>query len=565
MLNFFANLRLSFKIFIPVALLVAVAAFIGYDAQKGLKNINTESDEITQVTSQRMINILQIESNLSAAVVSEKNILLAIDADTITRNEKDYHAKVKEAVEAAEKLILLSDTPERKEMNTKIRNQLVEFDTVTKRVINLARSGQMELAAELSRTQGRNIRIQIEDFADKRITNNAHEMDQNIKDIDEVIDHTISEILYVSIIGISFSLLLLYLMVRFMVVRPIISTTDAMKSVADGNLDTEIKGAERKDEVGKLAQALLIFKENALETRRLTAEQERMKAQAAADQKAALNKMADEFEQSVGGVVTLVASSATEMQHSAQTLSASAEETNQQAAAVSAATTQTSANVQIVAASAEELSASINEISQQVQQSNKATLEAVDQVRKTTATMSELSEVAQNIGQVVDLIRDIADQTNLLALNATIEAARAGDAGKGFAVVAGEVKALASQTASATNEIAKRITDIQNAANDATRAIDLIGTSIDNVNQISGVIASAVVEQQAATNEIAGNVQQASAGVDEVSANMTGVTQASGEVGSASTQMLGAAQELAVQADKLRTEVSQFLSTVRAA
>lgn len=530
-----------------------------------MEDINVEADQISNVTSQRLINILQFESNMNGATIAEKNILLATDISAIDNYLKEYAARFKDASEAIDNLIALADTPERKATNEALKKQALDYDSVTKRVIEFVRNGQPDVATELSKTEGREIRLAIAKIVDQRVANNTAEMEQNVKDIDTVISETVSQILVVSAVGIIGALAILLIIVQFLVVRPIASTTTAMKSVADGNLDTEIKGADRKDEVGKLAQALLIFKENALQNRKMTAEQERMKAQAAADQKAALNKMADEFEQSVGGVVTLVASSATEMQHSAQTLSASAEETNQQAAAVSAATTQTSANVQIVAASAEELSASINEISQQVQQSNKATLEAVEQVRKTTLTMSELSEVAQNIGQVVDLIRDIADQTNLLALNATIEAARAGDAGKGFAVVAGEVKALASQTASATNEIAKRISDIQNAASDATNAIELIGTSIDNVNQISSVIASAVVEQQAATNEIAGNVQQASAGVDEVSANMTGVTQASGEVGSASTQLLGAAQDLSVQAEKLRSEVSQFLSTVRAA
>ena len=502
---------------------------------------------------------------MNSATIAEKNILLASDGTAVDNFLNEYDARFKDAIAAADNLIALADTPERKATNEGLKKQALEYDAIAKRLVELTKAGQLDTAIQLSKTQGREIRLAMSKVVDERVANLTNEMAQNVKDVDHVIDVTISQILYISAIGIIGALAILLLIIQFLVVRPIAETTNAMESVADGNLETEIKGADRKDEVGKLAQALSIFKENALQNRRMTAEQERMKAQAAADQKAALNKMADEFEQSVGGVVTLVASSATEMQHSAQTLSASAEETNQQAAAVSAATTQTSANVQIVAASAEELSASINEISQQVQQSNKATLEAVDQVRKTTVTMTELREVAQNIGQVVDLIRDIADQTNLLALNATIEAARAGDAGKGFAVVAGEVKALASQTASATNEIAKRISDIQNAASDATNAIELIGTSIDNVNQISSVIASAVVEQQAATNEIAGNVQQASAGVDEVSANMTGVTQASGEVGSASTQLLGAAQDLSVQAEKLRSEVSQFLSTVRAA
>lgn len=461
-------------------------------------------------------------------------------------------------------MLKLADTPERIAKNQHIIKLLKDYDAVSRQVMALAIAGQPDEGERVSITEGRPIRDQIGKMVDERISGNQVEMSDNVKGIDQLLSSTIRDLWLISGLGLLISLTLLYVMLKYGVIDPLTAMIGAMQEVSTGNLSVDVHGADRRDEVGKLAASLLVFKDNALAARRLTAEQEELKARAAVEQKAALHKMAEEFEHSVGGVVDTVANSASEMQVAAQTLSASAEETNHQTSIVSAATTQTSANVQIVAAFAEELSASITEISQQVQQSNRATMEAVEQVGRTAMTMETLSEFAENIGHVIGLIREIADQTNLLALNATIEAARAGDAGKGFAVVAGEVKALAGQTANATKEIATRISDIQGAAREAIVAIESIGNSINSVNEISGAIASAVVEQQAATQEIAGNVQQASAGINEVSENMIGVTQASSEVGSASSQMLVSSQHLTQQAALLRREVEQFLRTVRA-
>lgn len=565
MLSVFANLRLAYKILIPVFLLVIVAVIIVVTAHSGFKAINAEADEITGVTNKRQIAALEVESNINNATVNEKNMLLSVDPASRPAYIENYSKSIKDALGAADTMIQLSDTPERKARNEAFKKDIQAYDQVSRQSMDLVMNGQVEQAIQISKTQGRELRLKIVKAVEERVANNEKEMNQNVDDIDQLIESTVKNLVTVSSLGLVTGVIILLAIIRYLVVGPLSSITKAMKVVSEGNLNVNVDRTDQKDEVGALAKSLLVFKDNALEARRLTAEQEKLKSQAAADQKAALNKMADEFEQSVGGVVSMVASSATEMQQAAQTLSASAEETNHQTAVVSAATTQTSSNVQIVAASAEELSASINEISQQVQQSNLATMDAVAQVERTSATMEGLSTAAQNISNVVELIRAIADQTNLLALNATIEAARAGEAGKGFAVVAEEVKTLATQTANATNEISSRITDIQMTTKEAIDAIHTIRGSISNVNQISSVIASAVVQQQSATQEIAGNIQQASAGVDEVSSNMAGVTQASGEVGSAATQMLGASQELSVQAEKLRSEVSQFLQTVRAA
>lgn len=346
---------------------------------------------------------------------------------------------------------------------------------------------------------------------------------------------------------------------------PMRNIVASVTRIQSGDYKSDVPYLTRADEIGILGRALGALRDNSAAAEQMRRDQEELKRRSADEQKAILNKMADTFETTVGGIVNAVAHAAEEMQDSARSLSATAEETSSQATAVAAATTETSSNVQTVAAATEELASSIGEISRQVTDSSIATRTAVDAVEKTGEAVAELSEVAANIGEVIELIRGVADQTNLLALNATIEAARAGEMGKGFAVVAGEVKVLASQTAQATDQIDQRITDIRHATENAVAAIGNIQRAISNVDQIASFISTAVVQQQTATQEISGNVQQASQSVDEVSLNIAGVTEASGSVGAASNQMLHAATLLSEQAQTLKTEVDSFIQTVRAA
>ena len=347
--------------------------------------------------------------------------------------------------------------------------------------------------------------------------------------------------------------------------RPVLALTATMNRLSSGDTQTAIAGLERKDELGLMAKAVQVFKNSMLETERLRAEQEAMKARAEAERRAGMLTLAEKFEHTIGGIVGTVASSATEMQSTAQSMSGIAEEATRRATAVAAAATQATANVQTVASAAEELTASIGEIGQQVNRSAAIASEAAAQAKRTNVTVADLAAGAAKIGEVVQLIQDIASQTNLLALNATIEAARAGEAGKGFAVVASEVKNLANQTAKATDDIRAQIAAIQGTTSEAVTAIQAIATTIEEVNQIAASIATAVEEQGAATQEIARNVQQAAAGTNEVSANIGGVNEASGEVGEAAGQVLSSVGELSGQSERLRQEVETFLATVKAA
>jgi len=368
--------------------------------------------------------------------------------------------------------------------------------------------------------------------------------------------------------GISLALLILIgggaIMISRGITKPLSEITGGMGKLAGGDKTIEVNYTENHDEIGDLARALETFKQNAIEMERLQTENEAQKKHAQEQQRKLMLKMADEFEASVKGVVTTVSSAATELQSNAQTMSATSEETSRQSTAAAAATEQASSNVHTVASAAEELNASIGEINRQIGDSVNVAQTCVKEAESTSEVMQTLDKSAENIGNVVKLIEDIAGQVNLLALNATIEAARAGEAGRGFAVVATEVKNLANQTANAAQDITKQIGEVQGQTKTAVRAIEGITQTIKRVNEISTTIASAVEEQGAATKEIARNVQQASEGTDEVTRNISGVSKAAQDTGIASTQVLEAASQLSKESETLRKVVDNFIAKIRA-
>jgi methyl-accepting chemotaxis protein len=355
-----------------------------------------------------------------------------------------------------------------------------------------------------------------------------------------------------------------YYIATYTISRPIGTLTSAMGKVAGGDLTVAVPGLGRGDEIGSLASALETFKANGIRARELEEEAKRAEERAEQERRRAMLQMADNFEASVKGVVSLVASAATELNANAQSLAAGAEQARSQTSIVSAATEQTSANVQTVAASAEEMTSSIGEITRQVGTSANIARAAAERAQDTNKTIQSLANEADAIGAVVQLIADIASQTNLLALNATIEAARAGDAGKGFAVVASEVKNLASQTAKATEDISARISGIQQATGSAVAATMEITRTIGEINEIATTIAAAVEEQDAATREIARNVQQAAVGTQEISNNISGVQQTAQETSQSAANVLDAARSLSREAETLRGEVDGFIQRVRA-
>ena len=555
------NLRIGVKLSAAIGILLLGLMGLGGLAINSLATVNNESTVISEQWLPSVDITDKLNMNTSDYRVAQAMHILSVDDSEMTQAEAEIAAQAKIIADNRKIYERLISGSEDRALYEKFSRQWDDYLAVSARVLELSRRNANTEATVLFKGESR----QRFDEASETLAAIAHFASRAAREASNEADAVYAQSRNV-IIGIFVVLVLFSIVVSWALIRgisgPAKDIAACLLSMSTGNLAVEVPGVDRGDEMGEIAKASLVFKEEMIKARDLAAAQQK-EQQRQIDRSLQMEAAVTHFDKVISDVVSVVTSAATELQATAQSLSANAEETSRQSTVVAAASQQMSQNIQTVSSATEELSASISEISGQVNESTRIVGEAVGQANETNAKVKDLADAAQKIGDVVNLINEIAAQTNLLALNATIEAARAGEAGKGFAVVASEVKQLATQTASATDEIATQVRSIQEATNSSAQAITGITHTIGRVSEISTTIASAVEEQGSATQEISRNVQQAASGSMEVATNITGVTEASQQTSAGSAQVLSAASELARNGERLKSEVDGFLQKVR--
>jgi methyl-accepting chemotaxis protein len=557
------NFRIGTKIYTIVGLLSVVSIIIAVLALLALTNYNLRVGEM-QNASQRSFIGEQINSMIYAVVMDSRGVYIARDAAEAEKFGKpllkNLH-EVKELIAAWRELLPQMRKNETDKASANIE-KFIEFrtETVRRGIASGGPAAREYGDNDENRANRQALNKEIEALA----TSTNAEIATLKSELDAFYRSKMLQLIALAVVGVAVSVSLSMVTVIRFIARPIASLTRVMRKLAEGESDVVVPDTQRGDELGEMSRAVLVFQEGMKREQELE-QSRRIEEETKDRRRRALETLIGAFGNEIDKVVRAVGGSAQEVKGTAEKLSVTVEETALITGKVANAADEASGNVQTVAAASEELHASIDEISRQVTRSAQIAQKAVSETAATDTSVGALSAAGQKIGEVVQLIQNIASQTNLLALNATIEAARAGDAGRGFAVVASEVKSLATQTAKATEEIAEQVSAIQSATDSVVAAFRSTGTTISEMNEIAAAISSAIEEQGAATREIAGNIQQAASGTDQVSNNIATVQMATSGNGETATLMLSLAVTLSSEAETLRHRVDEFVVAVRAA
>lgn len=558
-----SNLTIRAKMLGVLAILALAGLGMGIASIMGLSSVRSTA---AQIENKYLVST-QLAAKMDAAVLLTRlavvNHMLAEDTGAKKTQEAAFDGRRAEVTSVLARYRSMPLPEEEAKLLRTVETLLQQYLVASRQVIGLSRAGARNEAEAVFEGPALKTRANTSKALEALATYNARGAEEagaransTYSTMIAVIAAAIALVIAVAAAGA--------VLILKNVINPLGAMTGAMRRLADGDLDVAVSGTARKDEIGAMAKALEVFKDNAIAAKDLAAAQ-RVEQDAKLARAARIGDLLSKFETQTTNIMGNVSSATGTLEETARDMSSIAERTLDQAASTAAAAEQTATNVQTVAAAAEQMSASIDQISQEVRKSKRATADAVKIAENTGRSMAELTEAAKRVGNVVELVQRIAAQTNLLALNASIEAARAGDAGKGFAVVADEVKALANQTASSTEEISQEINNIQQATDAASQHMTEFAAGVATLNAIAANIAEAIGEQTAATNDISQNVQQAAIGTVQVSDSVTTVKEASGRTGAAAGFVQSAVTSLTGEAARLRHEIDFLLQGIKIA